>query len=100
AEHILCYRLRLISLIGLVTIRVSAEVWGNKAKLVSKPLNDRKELMVVLRPTMHAEDNRTTACGDIVKIDAIRFGALVHQFYSGLGRRHRTRFRRLGESGF
>ena len=77
AEHILCHGFRLVTVIGLFTIGESPKIWRNKRKPISKPLDDGKKLTVVLRPTMHAQNGGTTACRDVVKINAIRLGAFM-----------------------
>ena len=47
---------------------------------VGQPLNDRKELVVALRPAMHAEDDRAAAGRNVVKIDTVCRDTLVRQF--------------------
>src|SRR3954468_23096807 len=79
AKHIQCDGFGFIAIIGFIAIGVSAKVRGYERKAVGKSLYDWKELTMVLRPAMHTEDDRAAACHDIVKIDAVRLGAFMHQ---------------------
>jgi len=76
-EHVLGNRLRLVAVVGFVAVGVSPKIRGNKRKPVTKPVYDGKELTVVLRPAMHAQDHRATACRDVMKSNIVRFGALM-----------------------
>ena len=64
AEHVLVRWISAHNHRKLVFIGES-KVWRNKRKPISKPLNDRNKLTVVLRP--RNQNHRTRTCRDVMK---------------------------------
>ena len=79
AKHVFGDVFRIISIIGLIAVRIAPQIRSDKGKTISEPLNDWEELAVILRPAMHAQNHGAAACRYIMQIDAIRFRAFVRQ---------------------
>ena len=77
AKHVFGDVFRIISIIGLVAVRVAPQIRSDKDKTICKPFNDWEEFAVVLRPAMHAQNRGAAACRYIMQIDAICFSAFV-----------------------
>ena len=78
-QHVFGYRLRIIAVVGFVAVGVPTQVGCNEGVLIGESLDHWQELAVVLRPPVHAEDDRSFADRYIVQSDAVHGSSFVRK---------------------